>query len=58
MPPYIVRADTILSPALARFKKVYVAAAAPEATPSAATPPSRAAMRFSKTSWVGFVSLL
>ena len=36
---------------------VYVIAAAPEAVASAATPPSRAAMRFSKTSCVEFVSL-
>ena len=32
-------------------------AAAPEATARAATPPSSAAMRFSNTSWVEFVSL-
>ena len=36
---------------------VYVIAAAPEAVARAATPPSRAAILFSKTSWVELVSL-
>ena len=35
----------------------YVRAAAPEPTASAATPPSNAAILFSKMSSVGFVSL-
>ena len=41
----------------ARFSIVYVIAAAPEATASAATPPSNAAILLSKTSSVGLVSL-
>ena len=50
-------AATIWSPFCARFSIVYVIAAAPEATARAATPPSRAAILFSNTSSVGFVSL-
>ena len=45
------------SPFFARFSNVYVIAAAPDATASAATPPSNAAILFSNTSSVGFVSL-
>lgn len=44
----------MLSPALARVAKVMNCAAAPEEEATAATPPSRAAMRFSKTSTVGY----
>ena len=39
------------------FKNSAHAAAAPEATANAATPPSKAAIRCSKISWVGLVSL-
>ena len=45
----------MLSPALVMFRIVYVIAAAPDATARAAVPPSRAAMRLSKTSWVVLV---
>ena len=40
-----------------RFSIVYAIAAAPDATANAATPPSSAAILFSNTSSVGFVSL-
>ena len=50
-------AATIWSPARATFSIAYVTAAAPDATARAAVPPSRAAIRLSKTSSVGFVSL-
>ena len=43
----------MLSPDLARVAKVMNWADAPEEEATAATPPSRAAMRFSKTSTVG-----
>lgn len=54
-PPYTFLAETILSLFWAKFNIVYVTAAAPDATANAATPPSRAAIRFSNTSSVGFV---
>ena len=46
---------TTWSPAWASAWIVAVIAAAPEAKASAAVPPSSAAMRFSKTSCVGFI---
>ena len=45
----------MLSPACARFWIAKAEAAWPEATASAATPPSSAAMRCSSTSVVGFM---
>ena len=42
-------------PFSARFISARVSAAWPEATASAATPPSREATRCSKASWVGFM---
>jgi hypothetical protein len=45
--------DTMLSPACASAAIVMNCAAWPEEAATAATPPSRAAMRFSKTSTVG-----
>ena len=53
VPPYNVALDTILSPALAKVAIVKYWAACPELEAIAATPPSRAAIRFSKTSLVG-----
>ena len=53
MPPYSEALVTMLSPARARLRIVSVSAAWPDATPSAPTPPSRAATRSSKTSVVG-----
>ena len=44
----------MLSPAWARAATVMNCAAWPDAAATAATPPSRAAMRFSKTSTVGW----
>ena len=44
----------MLSPAWARAATVMNWAAWPDAAATAATPPSRAAMRFSKTSTVGW----
>ncbi len=45
----------MLSPALARFCTASALAAWPDATASAATPPSIAATRFSSASAVGFM---
>jgi len=47
--------DIILSPACASAAMVMNCAAWPEEAATAATPPSRAAIRFSKTSTVGWV---
>ena len=56
-PPYMVFCATICPPFAARASMVYVMAAAPDASARAALPPSRAAIRFSSTSWVELVSL-
>ena len=45
----------MLSPAAARFSTQKAVADWPEATASAATPPSIAATRVSSASWVGFM---
>ena len=55
VPPYRLDDETMLSPARARLRIDSVSAAWPEASPSAATPPSSAATRCSKTSVVGFM---
>jgi hypothetical protein len=47
--------ETIVSPARARFRIASVSAAWPLEVATAATPPSSAATRFSKTSVVGFM---
>ena len=47
--------ETMWSPAPAMLRTAYVVAAEPDATKSDAVPPSRAVMRFSATSWVGFM---
>ena len=56
VPPYRSVDATILSPILARFCTAIAVAAWPDATASAATPPSNAATRFSSASCVGFIS--
>ena len=56
-PPYNVFAATIWSPAFVIFSIAYVIAAAPDATASPATPPSRAATLSSNTPCVEFVNL-
>lgn len=55
VPPYRLVAETISSPAAAMFMMAKVSAVCPADTPSAPTPPSRAAIRCSKTSVVGFM---
>ena len=55
VPPYRSVELTMLSPARARFCTENAEAAWPDASPSAATPPSTAAMRFSNASCVGFM---
>ncbi len=55
VPPYSEDDDTMLSPARARLRMDSVSAAWPEARPRAATPPSSAATRSSKTAVVGFM---
>jgi hypothetical protein len=54
VPPYKFEVETMLSPACARVLMAMNWAAWPEEAASPATPPSRAAMRFSKTSTVGW----
>lgn len=55
-PPIQAGGGNDLSPALARFWIAAVSlAACPDANATAAAPPSSAAMRFSKTSVVGFM---
>ena len=56
VPPYRFSAATISSPAFAMFVTVKYIAAVPEASVFAAAPPSSAARRFSRTSFVGFIS--
>ena len=53
VPPYRLVVETMLSPALAKAAMVRNWAAWPEDVARAATPPSRAAIRFSNTSTVG-----
>jgi hypothetical protein len=55
VPPYSELADTMLSPASAIVWIEQVTAAWPDASASAPTPPSSAAMRCSSTSVVGFM---
>ena len=55
VPPYRSVELTMLSPARARFSTAKALADWPDASPSAATPPSIAATRFSSTSVVGFM---
>ena len=55
MPPYRLLAEITWSPAPAMFKMENVTAAEPDAKARAPTPPSSAAMRCSKTSFVGFM---
>ena len=50
---YRFEVEMMLSPACARAVIAMNCAACPDAAARAATPPSRAAMRFSKTSTVG-----
>ncbi len=53
VPPYSDVLETMWSPADASVRMARVSAACPEASATAATPPSSAATRCSKTSWVG-----
>ncbi len=55
VPPYSRLEDTMSSPAWAMLVMARNCAACPDAVASAATPPSSAATRFSKTSVVGFM---
>ena len=57
-PPYILLCAMICPLGAASAWITYVIAAAPDESASAAMPPSRAAIRCSKTSCVGLVSLL
>lgn len=53
VPPYKFEVETMLSPALASAAMAMNCAAWPDVAATAATPPSRAAILFSKTSTVG-----
>lgn len=54
VPPYRFDVDTMLSPACASAAIAINCADWPDDAATAARPPSRAAMRFSKTSTVGY----
>jgi len=56
VPPYRAAAETICCPAWARLNRATLMACCPLLSPSAPTPPSRAARRCSNTSVVGFIS--
>ena len=56
VPPYRAAAETMCEPEWAKFSKATVIACCPLETARAPMPPSRAAIRCSKTLVVGFMS--